>query len=315
MGWDIGEGVVVKVRVEGVKHAKGVGNSGVVLDSGDKQEEQFIRGDCRVEGGVFGRVVEEGLEMGWEIGRGDEAGMEEGFEFGNVVSSWDAIKAKHGGKDGGDGEGSVTMDGVSDCAGIEGANGGNNGLFEEGGGAEKVIAFGEGAGENVDSGMGGVVGRVGRDWVGWARDEERVEGVGAIIMQVMSGVLGVRHAEGHGTSGVMGDAEGTCSRPDGAEPVIVVKARVGCKGDGDSNRGIGRGRWEGHVKGVWWEVIQEESTTSIQTHNKMGRKGDSKDNLVCWLDRVKRDDDEGQDYIMSISLGYEEASWVDMILG
>ena len=218
--------MVVEVRLEGVKHAKRVSDGGVVLDCGDKQEEQFIRGDCRVEGGVFGGVVQEGLEMGWEIGRGDEAGMQESLELGNVVSSGDAIQAKHGSEDGGNGEGSVTMDGVSDCAGIEGANGGNDGLFEEGGGTEKVIAFDEGAGEKVDSGMGGVVGRIGRDWVGWARDEDRVEGVGAIIMQVMSSVLGVRHAEGHGTSGVMGDTKGTSGRPDGAKPVIVVEARV-----------------------------------------------------------------------------------------
>ena len=234
--------MIVEVRLEGVKHAKRVSDGRVVLDCGDKQKEQFIRGDCRVEGGVLGRVVEECLEMGWEIGRGDEAGMQESLELGNVVSSGDAIQAKHGSEDRGNGEGSVTMDGVSDCAGIEGANGGNNGLFEEGGCTEKVIAFGEGAGENVNSGMGGVEGGVSRDWIGWARDEDRVGGVGAIIMEVMSGVLEVRHAERHGSSGVMGDAEGACSRPDGAEPVIVVEARVGCKGDGDSNRGIGRGR-------------------------------------------------------------------------
>ena len=169
--------MVGKVRMEGVKHAKGVGNSRVVLDSRDKQEEQFIGWDGRVEGGLLGRVVEECLEMGWEVGRGNEAGMEESFEFGNVVSGGDAIEAKHGGKDGGDSEGGVAMGGVSNRAGIEGTNGNNDGLFEEGGCTEIIIASGEGAGEDVDSGIGGVGGGVGGDWVGWARDEDRVKGV------------------------------------------------------------------------------------------------------------------------------------------
>lgn len=191
---------------------------------------------------MFGGVVCECLEMEWEVVGGGETGMQVGLELGDIVSSGDAVKVKHGGKDRGDSEGGVTMDGVCNCAGIEGTNGNNNGVFEEGSCTEVVIAFGESAGKNVDSCIGGVGGGIGGDWVGWARDEDRVEGVCVVIMEVMSGVLGVRHAEGHGASGVMGDAKSAGSRPDGTEPVIVIEARVGCKGDGNRDRDIGRGR-------------------------------------------------------------------------
>ena len=77
----IEKGVGDKVWVECIKQTKGVGNGGVMLDSGDKHGEQFVGSDFRIEGSVFGIVVLKHREMGWEVGGGSETGLEEDFEF------------------------------------------------------------------------------------------------------------------------------------------------------------------------------------------------------------------------------------------
>ena len=153
-----------------------------MLNSGDKQEKQFVGSDFRVEGSVFGGVVFECSEMGWEICGGGETDMEVSLELGDIVSSGDAVEAKHRGKDSWDSEGGVTVNGVCNCAGIERANGSDNCLFEESSCTEKVVALVKSAFENSDSCIGGVVGEVSGNWVGRARDEDRGEGVCVVIM-------------------------------------------------------------------------------------------------------------------------------------
>ena len=56
-----------------------------------------------------------------------------------------------------------------------------------------------------------------------------------VSVQDMSVVFSVRHAERHGTSGVVLNTESGSSRPDGAEPVVVVGARLRDERDSNSN--------------------------------------------------------------------------------
>jgi hypothetical protein len=122
-------------------------------------------------------------------------------------------------------------------------------LAEQGGRSEKVGPLGESALKKANSGMGGIGGRERGFWVGGARDKGWVEGVREVDVEDMLCIFSVRHTEGHGSSGVMGDTEGSSRRPDGAEPVIVIETGVSGEGDGDSNvlRGGGRG---GHDEGA-----------------------------------------------------------------
>ena len=126
------------------------------------------------------------------------------------------------------------MNGVRDGALVVRTDGSKDGFAELSNGLKKVSSFGNCTLKDTISGIGGVVSREGGFCPSGTRDKDRVVGVCEVDVELMCSIFSVRHAERHGPSGVMGDTKGSGTCPDGAEPVIVVEARVGCEGDGDN---------------------------------------------------------------------------------